>query len=73
MKPSVSLAVAVIVTADPVLTKELLDGEEIVTVGAVPTAVPTVKLKVAESKVVVPSLAVARARMVWAPTVAATV
>ncbi len=61
MKPSASLAVAVIVVATPTWANELFAGAEIETVGALPIAAATFKVTAGESKVVVPSLAVTRA------------
>ena len=58
---------------EPVATKLLADGAVRLTVGAAPTAELTFKLIVVESKVVTPSLAVARASSVWAPPPAVTV
>ena len=73
INPSASLALAETVTVEPVATKLLADGAVRLTVGAAPTAELTFKLIVVESKVVTPSLAVARASSVWAPPPAVTV
>ena len=73
INPSASLALAETVTVEPVATKLPAEGAVRLTVGAAPTAELTFKLIVVESKVVTPSLAVARASSVWGPPPAVTV